>query len=92
MINIMNKQIVKYLSEIGRKGGKKSRRILSSQQAHLMVKTREAQRAFKKYYALCFWSFDPNLKVKSKDISWVSEYLMKNGNRESYFVGIKLCR
>lgn len=87
----MDKNVIKYLSKIGRKGGKISRRVLSPQDAKIMVKTREARRAFKKFYTLCFWSFDPNLKISSKDIAWVSEYLMKNGNRESFLIGSKLC-
>jgi len=36
--------IQKYLSEIGRKGGQKSRRTLTPEQARAMVETREKNR------------------------------------------------
>ena len=62
----MHNQVRKYLSEIGRKGGKKSRRALSSRTAAEMVKIREARRAFKDFYARCFWSYDPLLKIGNR--------------------------
>jgi general stress protein YciG len=40
----MNKEIQKYLSEIGRKGGKKSKRVLTPEQARDMVRIREQKR------------------------------------------------
>lgn len=40
----MNKETRKYLSEIGRKGGQKSRRVLTPEQARKMVEAREAKR------------------------------------------------
>jgi len=39
--------IKQYLSEIGRKGGQKSRRKLTKSQARAMVKAREAKRKSK---------------------------------------------
>ena len=80
-----------YLSRIGRKGGRKSRRRLSADQARQMVRLREAQRAYKKYHARCFWSYDPECKIGPEDIGWVSEQLMKNGDRELWLCGAKLC-
>lgn len=88
----MNKQVVKYLSKIGRAGGKKSRRTLDPETARDMVRLREARRLFRKYHAQCFWSYDPNYKITLNDIPWVSEQLMKNGNRKLWEIGIKLCR
>jgi hypothetical protein len=85
------KAISRYLSQIGRRGGLKSRRRLSAKEATLMVKIREAQKAFLKYHAQCFWSYDPNLKIKAEDVSWVAEQLMKNGNRSLWILGRKLC-
>jgi len=38
----------KFLSEIGRKGGKKSKRTLTSEQARKMVEAREKKRKRKK--------------------------------------------
>lgn len=80
-----------YLSQIGRKGGRKSRRKLSPRQASLMVKVREARRAFRTHYALCFWSCDPTLKIGVEDVAWVAQQLMKNGNRALWILGRKLC-
>lgn len=40
----MDKQTKEYLSRIGRKGGQKSRRVLTPEQARNMVKAREAKR------------------------------------------------
>jgi len=57
-----------------------------------MVQVREARRAFKRYRALCFWSYDPNLKVSINDVSWVVENLKKHGNREAWMVAERLCR
>jgi hypothetical protein len=81
-----------YLSQIGRKGGLKSRRYLSSEQAVTMVRVREARRAFRKYHVRCFWSYDPNLKIDANDVDWVAKQLMKHGNRELWLLGKKLCR
>lgn len=88
----MNRSVSKYLSQIGQKGGKKSRRVLSSQFARSMVKVREARRAFKEFYTQCFWSFDENLKIQLSDVNWVAEQLRKNGNSHAWKVAEKLCR
>ena len=47
--------VSQYLAGIGRKGGKKSRRRLSSDQARDMVRVCDLRRAFAEYYARCFW-------------------------------------
>ena len=87
----MNKEIQHYLAHIGRKGGKKSRRALSPQEAKNMVLVREAKRAYKTFYALCFWSFDPNYVIKLEDVSWVADQLRKNGNRKAWEKASYLC-
>ncbi len=81
-----------YLREIGRKGGRKSRRVLSSADARAMVQLREARRAFRKFYALCFWSADPAMKIERGDIPWIAEQLRKYGNRETWLVAERLKR
>jgi hypothetical protein len=81
-----------YLASIGRKGGKKSRRKLSADSAKLMVRVREAKKAYIQYFAQCFWSFDPKLKIGKDDVDWVAEQLMKNGNREAWEIGRRLCQ
>jgi hypothetical protein len=40
----MNKAIKQYLAAIGSKGGKKSKRVLTPEQARAMVKVREAKK------------------------------------------------
>ncbi len=88
----MHKEIKQYLATIGRRGGQKSRRRLDSEQARAMVRVREARRAFKRFQASCFWSYDSKQQIGPNDISWVAEQLMKNGNREAWLLGAKLCR
>ena len=85
-------EIRRYLSEIGARGGRKSRRTLSAEEARAMVKVREARRAFQRYRAQCFWSYQPNLEIGPKDVPWVAEQLMKHGDREAWRLGTRLCR
>jgi hypothetical protein len=88
----MNQAVREYLSSIGSRGGVASRRNLSLQDARAMVKVREAKRAYAKFHAQCFWSYDPELKVTSVDVPWVAAQLMKHGGREAWRIGSKLCR
>lgn len=85
-------QIRNYLAEIGRRGGKKSRRVLSPSAARDMVRVREARRAFKRFRARCFWSVDPGYRVTLRDVPWVAEQLRKYGGREGWLVGSRLCQ
>ncbi len=85
-------QIKKYLSEIGRKGGRKSKRHLDSVAAQNMVKVREARKVFKKYFVDCFWSCDPELIINLEDVQWVGEQLMKNGSLQCWKIGKRLCQ
>jgi hypothetical protein len=57
-----------------------------------MVRVREARRAFRRFRASCFWSYRPDLVIRSDDIPWVAEQLMKHGNREAWRVAANLCR
>jgi hypothetical protein len=88
----MSEKIRKYLSDIGKRGGRKSRRTLDSETARNMVRLREAKRAFRRFYARCFWSYDPDYVLTLDDVEWVAKQLMKNGGREAWEVGAKLCR
>ncbi len=88
----MDQDIRRYLARIGRRGGKKSRRTLSSAAARDMVRVRETRRAFRKYHAQCFWSFDPDRPITAADIPWVVEQLRKHGNRETWEAATRLCR
>ena len=85
-------RIKRYLSEIGARGGRKSRRALDPETARAMVKVREARKAFVKFRTTCFWSYRPDLEIGLADVPWVAEQLMKHGNREAWRIGAKLCR
>jgi len=65
--------------------------MLDSRTAREMVRVREARRAFRRFHSQCFWSYDPELVIKSRDISWVAGELMKNGGREAWKAGARLC-
>ena len=88
----MDRHVLEYLSTIGRHGGRKSRRKLDAETARNMVKVREARRAFRDFHAECFWSYDPAYRVSSADVPWVAEQLMRNGGRQAWSVGARLCR
>ncbi|MES2178413.1 MAG: hypothetical protein V4550_11195 [Gemmatimonadota bacterium] len=81
-----------YLAEIGRRGGLKSRRVLSSEDARNMVRVREARSAFRRFRATCFWSYRPDLVIRVADVPWVAEQLKKHGNRDAWDVAARLCR
>lgn len=57
-----------------------------------MVRVREARRAFRRFRAACFWSYRPDLIIRSADVPWVAEQLMKHGNREAWRVAARLRR
>ncbi|WP_434479132.1 hypothetical protein [Gemmatimonas sp.] len=81
-----------YLSEIGRRGGTKSRRTLDPDTARDMVRVREARRAYRTYYASCFWSYRADLVITRDDVAWVAEQLRKHGDRAAWLMAAKLCR
>ena len=88
----MTQNIRQYLAEIGRKGGRKSRRTLDPETARGMVSVREARRAYRRFHTSCFWSYRPDLEIGIDDVPWVAETLMRNGNREAWRIGRTLCR
>jgi hypothetical protein len=88
----MDAQIRKWMAEIGRRGGRKSRRQLSPEEARSMVRVREARRAYRRFHTQCFWSFDPDYPIGAADVAWVAEQLMKNGGRAAWQKGASLCR
>ena len=88
----METAVKAYLSAIGRRGGQRSRRHLSSEVARDMVRLRDARRAFRQFHAQCFWSSDSGYHVGLADIAWVAERLMTFGGREGWTVGARLCR
>lgn len=88
----MNHKLKAYLSSIGRRGGLKSRRALSPALARAMVQVREARRAFKKFKAMCFWSYSSDTPIAYEDLPWVVEQLKKHGNWEAWRMAERLCR
>jgi len=87
----VNRAVRKYLAEIGRRGGRKSRRSLAPEKARQMTRVREARRAYRRYHARCFWSFDPDYVVGESDVAWVAEQLRKHGGRDAWELASKLC-
>ena len=88
----MKPDVTKYLAEIGRRGGLKSRRTLDSATARSMVRVREARRAYRRFHAACFWSFDPDYRIRASDIPWVAQQLRKHGGLQAWRVAGALCR
>ncbi|MEM6730478.1 MAG: hypothetical protein AAF658_02915 [Myxococcota bacterium] len=88
----MDNELKRYLAEIGRRGGRKSRRTLSRGQAQAMVRLREARRAYRRFHPSCFWSNPADLHIQVVDIPWVAQQLMTHGGREGWRVGSRLCR
>lgn len=87
----MDENVREYLAEIGRRGGRRSRRTLDPETARAMVRVREARRAYKRFHSRCFWSSPPDLEIGADDVAWVADTLMKHGDREAWIVGRRLC-
>jgi hypothetical protein len=81
-----------YLSRIGRKGGLKSRRSLSSEEARNMVRLREARRAFRTFYSPCFWYMREDMAITLADVPEIARGLRQNGGRQGFLLAAKLCR
>ena len=88
----MDPNVRRYLAEIGRRGGARSRRRLDAEQARAMVRVREARRAYRAFHAQCFWSYPPDLVIGKDDVAWVAERLMVYGGRLAWDKGAQLCR
>ena len=86
------KEVRDYLAEIGRRGGARSRRRLSPEQARDMVRVREARRAFRRFRARCFWHLREDLEVGLEDIPEIVRGLRQHGGREGFLLAEKLCR
>ena len=86
----MDRAVREYLRQIGRRGGKRSRRALSRGDAQEMVLLREARRAFSRFRTSCFWSTDPELKMTMTDVPWIIDNLRRFGDREAWGVAQKL--
>jgi hypothetical protein len=86
-----NAAIRAYLSSIGRRGGRKSRRMLTPEQARDMVRIREAKRAFRLYYAQCFWYMEPEIKITKAELAFIARGLRTYGGHEGYRLADTIC-
>ena len=84
--------VSKYMAEIGRSGGRKSKRVLDREQARRMVQIREARRAFREFRDRCFWSSPIDLEITEGDISWIIDQLRRHGGSDGWERAERLCR
>ena len=56
-----------------------------------MVRVREARRAYRRFHAACFWSFDPDYRIGLPDVPWVAEQLRRHGGLAAWETAGKLC-
>ena len=89
---MVNPTISQYMAEIGRSGGRKSRRRLDAEQARKMVRIREARRAYREFHDSCFWSNPRDLRIVETDVPWVIEQLRSHGGRAGWERAERLCR
>lgn len=80
-----------YFARIGRKGGIRSRRGLSSADARNMVRVREARRAFREFHAQCFWYWRRDMAVTLDDIPEIVRGLRRDGGQKGMLVAARLC-
>jgi hypothetical protein len=80
-----------YFAEIGRRGGRKSRRRLSSELARDMVRMREVRRLFDlekliaSYREQCLWFLRPDYLPKTtKELLDVLDWIERYGDRTGY--------
>lgn len=86
---MVSSEIRTYLAEIGRRGGQKSRRRLTAQQARRMVAIRLARQAFREYRSQCFWSYR-EIEIDGGKVAWVSDILRRNGNRAAWKLAARI--
>lgn len=91
-MNTVSNEVRAYMAQIGHRGGLKSKRTLSRDQARDMVRAREARRAFFMFHAQCFWYLDRNMKITIKDVPEIARGLRINGGRKGFLMADKLCR
>jgi len=88
----MDEQLKSYFSEIGRRGGQRGRRTLSSEEARQMVRVREARKLYRIFHDRCFWNAPKDLRIGREDIDWVAQKLRENGGRAGWEASARLCR
>lgn len=56
------------------------------------VRLQRAQALYERFHGQCFWDCAPDLKLTARDIVFVVERLLKEGDRQAYLAGMQLCR
>jgi len=51
-----------------------------------------ARKAFKEYFALCFWPSDPNMGIHEEHIPFIIRGLRHYGGHRGYRIAAELCR
>ena len=90
MVSSAARTVEKLDPAVRRRGSRSGR--LSSADARDMVRVREARRAFRDFYAQCFWYLDPDLRVTLRDVPEIVRGLRQNGGRKGFLVAARLCR
>lgn len=80
----MDDSVKKFMARIGSRGGKKSRRKLTPEQARRMVAVREAQKAYDRHRHEYFWYAKEGLTIKEEGVPFVIKGLMNEGNRAAF--------
>jgi len=88
----MDARLKSYLSEIGRRGGQRGRRVLSSEDARRMVRVREARKLYRVFHDRCFWNAPKELHIGLEDVDWVAHKLREHGGRAGWEASARLCR
>lgn len=85
-------KIRKYLAQIGRLGGLRSRRTLTREAARDMVAVREARRAYRRFHEECFAPAPADLRVYRDDVPWLAERLIRHGGSTAQDVGRRIAQ
>jgi hypothetical protein len=51
-----------------------------------------ARKAFKEFYAQCFWSYREDAEITEEDIPWLLRELRHNGGHLGYRLAGEICR
>lgn len=84
--------VSEYMARIGSRGGSRSRRNLSPEDARKMVHVREARKIFRQYRAQCFWYMPLETEIGYSDIPAIVRGLKQYGGRQGFLLAAKLCR
>ena len=81
-----------HFTRIGPKAGSRIRRSRSSADDQDVVRVRDARRAFRDFYAQCFWYLRPDMQITLREVPQIVRGLRQNGGRQGFLVAERLCR